>query len=262
MMNKTIFLHTMKANFKLWLIFTLVLSAITTVLIAVFEPNTISGVSDMVKGTPLENLLQNTTFLGMLAQTLYSIHGVILPLVYIIMTANSLVASQVDRGSMAYLLSTPIKRGTVVRTQAIYLVVALIVMFAIVSLVGVTAIETFQSDVKDINISDFLILNIGLFLLMFATSGISFMFSCIFNLSKHSLALGGGIPLAFFIFHLMAQVSSDLEWLKYFTMNTLFDTSLILNDENFLYNFLSLFVIGVILYGIGIRVFIRKDLPL
>src|SRR3982751_1443664 len=98
MLNKTIYKHTLKANFKLWFIFTLILSVFTAVMIAVFEPSTISGVSDMVKGTPLENMLKNTTFLGMLSQTLYSLHGVILPIIFIIMTANSLIASQVDRG--------------------------------------------------------------------------------------------------------------------------------------------------------------------
>jgi len=88
------------------------------------------------------------------------------------------------------------------------------------------------------------------------------MFSCIFNLSKHALALGGGIPLAFFIFDLMAQVSEDLEWFQFLTMNTLFDTSLILDGGGFGVHFIVLLIIGVVLYGIGIRTFVRKDLPL
>ena len=154
MLNKTIFKQTLKANFKLWFIFTLILSVFTVVMIAVFEPSTISGVSDMVKGTPLENMLQNTTFLGMLSQTLYSLHGVILPIIFIIMTANSLIASQVDRGSMAYLLSTPIKRSTVVRTQAAYLSSSLIVMFLIMTIVGVISINIFQSGL-DVDMADY-----------------------------------------------------------------------------------------------------------
>lgn len=42
----------------------------------------------------------------------------------------------------------------------------------------------------------FLLINAGGLLLMFAVSGISFLSSCIFNLSKHSIALGAGVPLA------------------------------------------------------------------
>ena len=81
MLNTIIFKQTFKSNSKLWLIFTIIMSVLSAVLIAVFEASTISGVSDIVKGTPLESMLQNTTFLGMLAQTFFSLHGVILPLI-------------------------------------------------------------------------------------------------------------------------------------------------------------------------------------
>lgn len=261
MMNATIFKQTLKANYKLWLIFTVVLSVVNAVLIAVFEPSTLTNVADMVKDTPLASLLGDTSFLGMLTQTFYSIHGVILPLIFIIMTANSLVASQVDKGSMAYLLSTPIKRTTVVRTQAIYLITSIIVMFLIVTLVGVVAIQVSQGDLGTY-LADYVALNIGLFLLMFATSSISFMFSCIFNLSKHSLALGAGIPVAFFLFHLMAQVSDSLEGLQYLSLNTLFDTAAILNGESYWLPFTILGIVGIVIYIIGIRFFEKKDLPL
>lgn len=261
MFSSTIFKQSLKANGRMWIIFTAVTSLLLTVLIAVFEPSTISGVTDMVEGTVLADLLKNTTFLGMMSSTFFTLHGVILPIVYIIITANSLVAAQVDRGSMAYLLSTPIKRTTVVRTQAFYLFTALLTMFLVFTLVGVTAIQIFQGDV-DVSISDYLLLNIGLFLLMFATSGISFLFSCMFNLSKHSLALGGGIPIAFFLFDLMASVSEDLEYFKYLTINTLFPKDAILDGESFILYFVILTVVGVVLYGIGIRIFKERDLPL
>lgn len=261
MFSKTIFKQTLKANLKLWIIFTVITAAFLGILIAVFEPATISGVTNMVEGTPLADLLQNTTFLGMLSSTFYTLHGVLLPLVYVIMTANSLIASQVDRGSMAYLLSTPTKRTTVVITQAVYLITALLKMFVIVTVIGIAAIHFFQNDVE-LNISDFLLLNLGLFLLMFATSGISFLFSCMFNLTKHSLALGAGIPIAFFLFELMSTVSSNLEKFKYVTLNTLFDRVAILTGDSFVVQFVILAALGIVLYGIGIRIFKEKDLPL
>ncbi|WP_438312638.1 ABC transporter permease [Sporosarcina sp. FA9] len=261
MINATIFKQTLRANYKLWLIFTIVLSALNAALIAVFEPSTLTNVADMVKDTPLAALLGDTSFLGMLAQTFYSIHGVILPLIFIIMTANSLVASQVDKGSMAYLLSTPIKRTTVVQTQALYLITSIITMFLIITLAGMLAIQVSQGDLGTY-LADYIALNVGLFLLMFATSSISFMFSCIFNLSKHSLALGAGIPVAFFLFHLMAQVSGSLEGFRYLSMNTLFDTAAILKGESYWMQFTILGIVGIVIYIIGVRFFERKDLPL
>lgn len=80
---------------------------------------------------------------------------------------GSLIAEQVDRGSMAYLLSTPTKRSTIIVTQATYLILALVVMFAIETVAGVVTIQVFQSE-ADIVMGDFMMLNIGSLLLMFA----------------------------------------------------------------------------------------------
>lgn len=214
-----------------------------------------------MEGTPLAHLLKNTSFLGMIAQTFYTLHGIILPVIFIIMTANSLIAAQVDRGSMAYLLSTPKKRSVVVRTQAAYLLIALLVMIAIVTLIGLVSIQLIQGDV-DVNLKDFVMLNGGLFLLMFATSSISFLFSCIFNLTKHSLAFGAGLPLAFFLFKLMAQADESLEGFQYLSLNTLFDIDAVLGGEGYAHRFIVLSIIGVVLYTAAIRIFNEKDLPL
>jgi ABC-2 type transport system permease protein len=146
-------------------------------------------------------------------------------------------------------------------TQAVYMVTSILVMFIIVTIVGLFSIHIFQGDI-DINITDYLLLNLGLFLLMFAISSISFLFSCIFNLSKNSLALGAGIPIAFFLFQLMSQVDESLEGFKYLSLNSLFDTNAILNDGSYLTKFIALAVVGVVLYGIGMRIFMEKDLPL
>jgi len=261
LINRTIFRHTLKSNLKLWILFAAVTSLIMAIFVAVFKPSTISGVMDLIKDSALAGIVINTTFLGMLSSTFYTMHGVLLPLVYIIFTANGLIAAQVDRGSMAYVLSAPVRRSTLVLTQGLYLIVALAGMCTVITLVGLAAIRLFQSDIE-VDVADFLLVNLGLLLLLFATSGISFLFSCVFNLSRHSVALGAGIPIAFFLFDLMSSVSEDLEFFKYFTINTLFDRDAILAGESVLLPFAVLAVIGVVLYGIGVRVFTKKDLPL
>lgn len=459
MFNKIIFKQTYKSNFKIWLIITIALCLMNTVLIGVFNPETINSMTNMVEGTALANILKDTSFTGMLCQTFYSIQGIILLLIYIIITANSLIVSQVDRGSMAYTLSTPIKRTTVVCTQITYLLTALFTMILIVTISGFAAIQGFHGgvfgnnvtkDVKavstllnidedklsdnlslildndkaikegasargideeayktyldlkmnnnsyeaaanimDVDVDDvkndpsiikkddealkaaakvmnmdkteysnyidtmmaqkdilskqleemqdkvvlgftagaqilgvdesdmtssdnleklksdnkalgaavneskipkemfitivnnkiannefsldegigfdagqYIMLNFGLFLLMFAISSISFMFSCIFNLSKNYMAFGAGIPIAFFLFHMMAQVNNDLDMIKYFTINTLFDTDAIINGGDYALQFAALGIIGIVFYSIGVRVFKSKDLPL
>ena len=150
MFSKTIFKQTLKQNWKLWAIFTGLTAAMGAVIMVVFDPRRIQQFSDMLANLGvgggegvggIGEMLGSFTLLGMLGDTFYGFQGLILPLVFVIMTANSLVASQVDRGSMAYTLSTPIKRIKVVCTQAIYLITAVFAMFAVVTLAGLGAVQ-------------------------------------------------------------------------------------------------------------------------
>jgi ABC-2 type transport system permease protein len=458
--SKPIFKQTLKGNYRLWLIFTAILCVISSITISVFDPKMISSMMEMLKDTPMAEMAGDqldslTTLLGMLSQQFYSMLAVILPMIFIIITANSVIAAQVDRGSMAYLLSTPTKRWTVVRTQALYLVTAVLAMFLTVTVVGLSTVQLAHSglwgqqytpdvvaaatvldrdksevadhldliladaaateagagaraveedvylayigqkqaqnayaaaaDVLDrptaevaddpslilaneaavvaaagvvgvdaaayrteltamiegaaqaqssqvqnqlvagvaaaaevlglepaelfddmakiksnraalaaavttsglpeemivgiidgqlatdelaldegieFSIKDYLMLNLGAFLLMFAISGISFLFSCVFNLSKNSLALGAGLPIAFFIFKIVSEIGDSLSGFRYLSLNTLFNTEAVVNGGSYALQFGVLGLLGVVLYVVGMRWFTQKDLPL
>jgi ABC-2 type transport system permease protein len=105
-------------------------------------------------------------------------------------------------------------------------------------------------------------MNLGMALLLFAIGGISFLFSCVFNLTKNSLALGAGIPITFLILQIMSGASADLENLKYLSLNSLYDPSAIASGGTFIPQFIAMAVLGLVLYLIGIKVFKEKDLPL
>ncbi len=54
-----------------------------------------------------------------------------------------------------------------------------------------------MDDGFDFNIKKYLTINLGLLLLLFALSSISFAASSIFNLTKYSMMFGVGIPIIF-----------------------------------------------------------------
>jgi len=114
----------------------------------------------------------------------------------------------------------------------------------------------------DFDVMAYVNLNLGMILLLFAIGGISFMFSCIFNLTKNSLALGAGIPIAFFLLQIMSGTSSDLENLRFLSLNSLYDPSAITGGGTFILQFIALAIVGAVLYVVGINVFKKKDLPL
>ena len=110
MFSLSLFRQSVKANRVIWSVMT----AVMTVLCVQFSA------LDMTRP------LLFTVFYGMMTT--------ILPGIYVLVTSNKLIAGQVDRGSMAYILSTPIRRETVVFTQSVFMVVSLVLMFAVETL--------------------------------------------------------------------------------------------------------------------------------
>ena len=72
---------------------------------------------------------------SILNELVYKIAGVLLPMIYVMITANSLIASQVSSGSMAYVLSTPTSRKTVLRTHALYMAASVLAMYIVITTV-------------------------------------------------------------------------------------------------------------------------------
>ena len=203
----------------------------------------------------------------------YQIAGLLLPMVYVIMVANGLLAGQVDSGSMAYVLSTPIKRRTVTVTQMAYLMISLFCMFALVTVTSVISIWIVGGDAFAINFAEILLLNLGAFLTMFAFSGFCFMCSALFNRTKHSLSIGGGISIFMLVCTILGLFGSSvvpaamridaMNVFNYVSIITLFDTVSILNGGiDFLWKFAILAGIGIITFIIGVFRFDKKDLPL
>ena len=203
----------------------------------------------------------------------YRIAGLLLPMVFVIMVANGLLAGQVDSGSMAYVLSTPTRRRTVTVTQMLYLMMALFTMFALVTAVSVVSIWIVGGNSFAINFAEILLFNLGAFLTMFAFAGFCFMCSAIFNRTKHSLSIGGGISMFMLVCTILGLFGSNvvpsamridqMNFFNYLSIITLFDTTTILSGGiSFIWNFLILFGIGLITFIIGVFCFDKKDLPL
>lgn len=294
--SKPLLKQSIKANGVLWIAATLIVMLIIIILkivmavsaastftvdmellskyiIALWKDGlTIGGLTESLGLSPdfLENM-QNLDMYLVMNNMFYNLAGALVPMLYCVIVANNLVASQVDRGSMSFILSTPIKRSTVIFTQTVYLVVSLLCMFIIsaaADLITSVAIGL------DYNVSVTVLLNFGLFLVMLAMSGISFMFASIFNLSKYSYAAGGGLGVIFYISKVLGMFGdpiyvnagmgmAEMHVFDYFSIISLLDTESIYNmTSDFIWKFAILFIIGLATYIVGNVVFVKKDLPL
>jgi len=202
----------------------------------------------------------------------FKMAGLLLPIIYVIMTSNNLIASQVDTGSMAYVLSTSTRREEVTFTQALYLIGSLFLMFVCTTITSCICFKI-ANVTTDLTYGKLVLINLGAFITLFAISGINFLTSCFFDRSKKAMALGGGISMFFLVATMLGLFGSPvipsvvrisaLNNFNYVSLITLFDVVSILNGENaYIYKFIILILIGLIGYIIGSIKFKKKDLPL
>lgn len=227
-------------------------------------PDTVSEALEEVGKADLYTLVVGSIF--------YKLAGLLLPIIYMIMSSNNLIAGQVDSGSMAYVLSTSTKRITVAFTQAVYLVGSLFCMFCLTTATGCVCLALVTEDVA-LTYGNLILLNIGAFLVLFALSGLCFFTSCVFDRSKRSMAIGGGLSIFALVAAMLGLFGSPvipsvvrlsaLNNFNYVTIISLFDVISIMDGTTaFIWKFVILAVAGIVGYVLGSLRFTKKDLPL
>lgn len=264
-MNKALFISTFQRTYRL---FTIFLALILFYLIVIMGMYSTSLESDPFAMLP-EGMRNAFGFdegmnglTGFVATGFYGVTFVVFMMILCILAANQLMAHYIDRGSMAYLLSTPVSRGKIAMTQAMMLVTALLMMMLVTTITGIILAPLMDSG-TNFSYSSFIQINIVGFFLFFVISGYSFLFSSLFNDAKHSLAASGTISVVFYMIHLMGNMRDDLGWLDYLTILSLFQPGdIVAGTASVLFNAITLGIAGMLLYGSAIYVFIRRDLPL
>jgi ABC-2 type transport system permease protein len=190
----------------------------------------------------------------------------------VIVTSNSLLAGQIDSGSMAYVLSTPTKRKVVTFTQITYMVLSLFVMYFIILIAGLLTIKIVNDPDLMITAKDLSVLTVGAFTTMLSISGINFLTSAWFNKSKNATGLGGGISIFFLVSTILGLLGSPvipsairidaLNFFNYFSLITLYDVIAILEGAFNYLNMAVLLSIGITTFTLGHIIFNKKDLPL
>jgi ABC-2 type transport system permease protein len=239
MISKTLLRQTIRENITLWL----VLTGVQGLLLAVLG-GTVSSVA-------------------MTAMTYYKMLPGILVAVYVIITGNKLLSAQVDNGTMAYVLSTPVKRLAVTVTQAVYFIGSLFLMFAVSAAAHIISAHFSGAGISSTDVGLVLKLNLGMFALSLAYSGICFLASSVFNLSKYTIAVGGGLVGMFLLLPVVSMFSEKFKDLKNLSIASLYDPMAITKGSgDYIWQFAILACIGIVTYVVGSAIFKKRDLPL
>ena len=131
MFSKPLLKATIKQNYIIFLIIVAVLMLYLPIIITMYDPATQDSLNEVLEMLP-QGLLAAMGFSNIGADLIdfigsyyYGFLILLLPMIYTIVVCNRCVASHVDKGSMAYLLSTPNTRSKIARTQALFIIVSI-----------------------------------------------------------------------------------------------------------------------------------------
>ena len=266
MISKPLFKITLRQNYIVFLIIAGVLMIYLPTITSMYDPDFQESLDDMLSMMPQQLIAamgfsgEMGTLLKFLSTYFYGFLILLLPMIYTIVVSNRSIASHVDKGSMAYLLSTPNKRTKIALTQAVFLLLSTSMLIILVTVVGISLCGVMFPG--ELDVSGFILLNCGALLLYCALTGIGFCASCLFNDTKNSLTLGAGLPVAFLLLQMISDAGDKFDFLKYFSLYTLFDPAKITSKEGYIPSFIALAVIAAITYTTGIYIFQKRDLPL
>lgn len=268
-MNGSLFTTMMKINLKS--VFSYAIGSALYLLLMIWVYPSFAGsagLNEMIKSMPV----QLTRVLGIeggfsglvgfMSSEFYGLIFILILMIYSVVTAVQLAAHLVDRGSMAYLLATPVSRIRIAVTQGAVLLSGLLMISVVATISGLLEAH-WMIHSNDFNTARFIEVNLIGFLLYVVVSGYSFVFSCAFNDEKHAQAAAGGLSVLFYVLSMASKMSPKLDWMKFLTPYSLFQPAVISKGTfNVLPAAIELGAAGIVLFILAVAIFRRRDLPL
>jgi len=308
--------QSFKANFMMWLILTLSSGLLFMVVNLVLGPKGLFVKIDMatvnkyvedegldwlkvlgllqIMGFKLNQIqvMATVDLNSIMNDLVFKIAGALLPMIYVIITSNKLIAAQVNDGSMAYVLSTPTNRKKVIYTQALFLFTTTLAMYLAICIIstlsgmaGFAIAGRFDYYCQNHNAARTIIYTLASFICMFALAGFCFGCSAYFNKSKYSLAFGGGLCVLSFLCCILGLFGNKvfvatgigveaMNVFNYFSIFTLMDTEslstvikhmsdpTVVVSYDWVWKLIVLFAFGAGFTVFGGYWFVKKDLPL
>jgi hypothetical protein len=263
-MIKTLLKREIKANYKIFAIFIIIITIYSSIIVAMYDPLLGKSLNMMAKSIPelfrAFNMIDpGLTLLDFIMNYLYGFILIVIPLVFTLIMCYRLIGRYIEQKSFAYLLSSSYSRIEIIVSQYMTLFIFVFFLLAytgvLVYLCGYFMFE------EIIALDEFLALNTGLLFLHLFFLSICYLSVCIFNEIKYSIGIGGGLCFIFILIQMLSQASDKIEFLKYFTPLTLFNAKeLVSGTSQAINNILILLIISIVLFLFSVKQFKNKDL--
>lgn len=264
MLSLPLFKRNMLYTSKIGIVFIAILTMYTTMITYMFDPamaEMLVKYQEMMPGLMAAVGMTGSTgtLIAFINTYLYGFIMLIIPMVFEIILINKFIMRYVDNGSMACLLSTPNTRLKIIITQLASIILSVALLITIIT--GIGLLSSALMFPGDLDIGKYLQLNLSIFLLHMIISSIGFLAACFFNESKGFFALGAGLPILFYLIHMISNAGDKFKDLKYCTIFTLFPGDKIVEGANGVFSLnTAMAVMAAVLFIVGVIKFKKKDL--
>lgn len=263
-MSTPLFRKTLKRNYILWLIFLGIITLYMTVIINMYHPDEVDVMKQLVEMKISPELLksfgfemQDSSLTGFVASYYYGFIAIVFPMIFYIILSLRLVASPVDKGSIALILSTPMTRGRYIRTKLSFYLLTISGLVVYQLILGIVLAEVKFPGLLDM--SAFIVLNLMVWLLHLSIASICFLSSCAFSDYRKAAIFAAGISILFFIMNMLANYDASAVY-QYMTLISLFDPAGIVAGHVIWPSIIVYSVLSLLLYALSVMIFYKKDL--
>ena len=261
-----LFKKEIKANYKIFIIFILIISLYAGIIVAMYDPELGKSLEMMAESMPelfaaFSMTNAGSSLIEFVTNYLFGFIMIIIPFVFMLIMISRLICRYIDKGSFAYLLATPRNRGQIILTQLLTVLLGVLLLIVYETVLVIVCGKVMFNEL--VPIKEFLVLNCGLFGLHCFFSTLVYLTACSFNETKWSMGLGGGLGMVFILIQMLSQVSDKFDFLKYLTPLTLFDTNgLIELDLQAIMFAEVLYLLAFVFIIVAVSIFKKRDLSL
>ena len=185
--------------------------------------------------------------------------------IWAIARGSDVVSGEIGRGTMEMLLAQPVRRISVLATQAA-VTVGGAALLALAAWLGTCAGVATVTLGEEVSMTAFLPGVVNLFALMLFLAGFSTMVSSWDNYRWRTIGLVGGFYVVELVVKVIARLVSKLEWLMSFTFLGAFEPQALIIDPQQAWDLSlkydgALIGLGLASYLVAVVVFCHRDLP-
>ena len=257
----------LKFNLKSFILWTSILVGIFLVVFSVYPfiitDDTVKNLDEMMKVFPPEllksfnmDLISINTAYGWLLSEGFMFILIIIGLYSSILGSNILLKEEYDK-TIEYLSFLPIKRKNILFNKIIVSVIYIVSMVFIIGLFNYIALLLSG----DFNQKQYLLLSITPLLIALPLFSLNLLISTFIHKNKKSIGFSLGLVFLFYIINVISELSTKVEFLKYFSIYTLADTRNVIKNTslNPIYIIVSI-VITIILITLSYLNYNKKEL--